>query len=108
MLQPDQAWPQIEAAADEVRAEAARTPGVEYPEVAGIDSGLIAAKIGEGYYADAERLARIAMAAHSRDAESPSTAWGYWTFGFALLNDQKFSEAIDAEKKALAMFRKFR
>jgi eukaryotic-like serine/threonine-protein kinase len=98
---------QIEPVLNEALAEAARFPGVEFPKIAGIYSALAEVKIDDSQYAEAERIAREAIAMHLKLHEnSLETAWGYFTLGEALRPQGKFAEALTAEKKALAMMRK--
>jgi serine/threonine protein kinase/TolA-binding protein len=100
---------EIEPLVNEALAEAAKTPGVEYPEIAGIYHGLIQAKLNHSEFAEAERLARLSLAMHLRleGPDHPETGWGYRNLGNVLNTaGHGFAEALQADEQALAIFRK--
>jgi len=100
---------EIEPVVKEALAEAAKTPGVEYPEIAGIYGGLIFAKVDRSEFAEAERLGRLSVAMHLRlqGPDHPETGWGYEGLGFALFcAGHDFVGALQADEQALAIFRK--
>src|SRR5262249_10294446 len=57
-------WSELEPIVNAALAEASKSPGVEFPEIANIYHGLIAAKIAARDYAEAEHLARLSLALH--------------------------------------------
>ncbi len=100
-------WDQIEPVVNEALAEAAKWPGVDFPKLASIYSGLAGVKLRQSRYADAESIAREAVEMHLRShPESLEAAWGYYTLGDVLRTRGKFTEALEAEKKVLTMMRR--
>ncbi len=100
---------ELESLVNQALAEAAKTPGVEYPEIAGIYHGLIRSKVHHSEFAEAERLARLSLAMHLRlqGPDHPETGWGYRNLGNVLNNaGHGFPEALAAGEQALAIFRK--
>ena len=106
ILQRQNNWAELEAIGNEAIAEVRKTPGTEYPEIAGIENALVAAKIAESDYPEAERLARDALAIDLRfdGSGSTDTAWGYLALGYRLMAEKKYPEAMEAQKQAMAIF----
>jgi serine/threonine protein kinase/Tfp pilus assembly protein PilF len=98
----------IELVADEARAEARKSPGVDYSDLAGILGHLAWAKTIQGEPAEAERIQREVVATHIRvyGAEHIWTAWSYSGLGSALEAQHKFREALETEKKSLVMMQR--
>jgi tetratricopeptide (TPR) repeat protein len=106
ILQRQGKWNDLKAIANQAIAEVHKTPGAEYPEIASIEHGLVAAELAEGDYPQAERLAREALAIHLR-LDGPGSiemGWGYNVLGSALLAEKKLHEAMEAQKQALMIF----
>jgi eukaryotic-like serine/threonine-protein kinase len=102
---PDK-WDQIEPVLHEALAEAAKTPDVEFPKIATIYSALAEVASRRAQYAEAERIARAALAMHRKShPDSLETAWCYFTLGGALAMQGKFTEALAVQKQALTMMR---
>jgi eukaryotic-like serine/threonine-protein kinase len=97
---------QTEPVLHEALAEAAKSPGVEFPKIAGIYSAMAGVRIRQARYLEAESLARMAVGRHVQShPDSLETGWGYFTLAKALVPQGKFSEALAAQKRALALMR---
>src|SRR5262249_24771912 len=55
---------EVEPLVMEALAEAGRWPGVEFPKIASILRGLVGARVRQSRYAEAEQIARDAVAMH--------------------------------------------
>jgi tetratricopeptide (TPR) repeat protein len=104
---PDK-WKEIEPVSNEALAEARKSPGVDSPDIARIQGGLVHAKIIQSQYDEAEEIARESLATRVRlyGPEHFETAWAYYILGEALRAEHKFAGAIQAEKQALTLMRK--
>jgi hypothetical protein len=107
ILQRQGKWNDLKAIANQAIAEVHKTPGAEYPEIASIEHGLVAAELAEGDYPQAERLARDALAIHLRldGLGSIETGWGYNVLGSALLAVGEDQRANDVNAKLVALKR---
>ena len=99
-------WALVEPVLNEALAEAAKAPGVEYPKIASIYSAMSGVKMRNSQFAEAESIARQALAMHLKmNPDSSETAWCYFDLAAALTKQGKFAEALAAEKPALVMMR---
>lgn len=97
---------EIEPVLNEALAEAAKSPGVEFPKIAGIYSAMANVYVRRFQYAEAEKIARKAVALHLKShPDSLETGWGYFTLAGTLVPQAKFTEALAAQKRALTMMR---
>jgi serine/threonine protein kinase/tetratricopeptide (TPR) repeat protein len=101
-------WSDVESAVDEALAEARKTPGIEYPEIANMNTGLVTAKLHLGENNEAEKIARDSLAMHLRlqGPEHPETGWGYYCLCNALTTNGKFSEAVSSGENAMDIWMK--
>ncbi len=98
---------EIEPVLNEALAEAAKSPDVEFPELAPIYRGLAGVELDRSRYIEAERFARKALAMHlKRNKDGIETAWSHYTLGETLTAQGKFAAALAAEKRALSIMRK--
>ena len=99
---------EIEPILNEALAEAAKSPEVEFPEIATIYRGLAGVEIDRSRYTEAETFARSGGAAmHLKlKKDSIETAWSHYTLGAVLTAQGKFAAALAAEKRALSMMRR--
>ncbi|HEY1629175.1 MAG TPA: serine/threonine-protein kinase [Tepidisphaeraceae bacterium] len=99
---------ELEAVVQQAEVEAAKSPGVEYSEIASIYHGLVRAKIVEGKPREAEAIARQSLAMHLRlqGPDHPETGWGYFVLNEALNNEGKYPEALDAGEAGIAIWLK--
>jgi tetratricopeptide (TPR) repeat protein len=95
-------WDELEPVVKEAQAEALKFPGAEYPEMAGIYQGWADSKIAQGKYVEAETIARqaIAMTRNLRP-DHPEVVWGHFVLAAALRKQNKFTEALEADKQVL-------
>jgi eukaryotic-like serine/threonine-protein kinase len=102
-------WNQVELALNEALAEARKSPGVDFPVIASMYHQLVKARIAQSQYAEAEKIARIALAMHLKlqGKEDVETGWCYYHLGEALRLQHKLTEALAAQKQALAIMRKW-
>ena len=99
---------EVEPLVMEALAEAAKSPGVEFPKVASILHYLAGVRVRQSRYAEAEQIAREAVAMHLKldGPDHLETAWGYVALGGSLKSQGKCLAALDAEKTALRIMRK--
>jgi serine/threonine protein kinase/tetratricopeptide (TPR) repeat protein len=99
---------ELEAVVQQAEVESAKSPGVEYSEIASIYHGLVRAKIVEGKSREAEAIARQSLAMHLRlqGPDHPETGWGYFVLNEALNNEGKYPEALDAGEAGIAIWLK--
>ena len=97
-------WSEIEPVAKEALAEAHKFPGAEFPEMAGILNNWANSKLAGGEYAQAEIIAREALALDLKlRPQHPERGWRYFVLARALRNQNKFAEALQADKQALSI-----
>ena len=100
-------WYELEPVVKEAQAEARKFPGMEFPEMAGIYQGWADSKIAQGQYVEAETIARQAIAMTRKlRPDHPEVIWGHFVLAEALRRQNKFSEALEADKQVLATFHK--
>jgi len=99
----------VETVTQEALTIAAKSPGVEFPEMASMLHGLAEMKNGQSRHAEAEALAGKAVEMHRRlrGSEHPETAWALVSLGNALRGQHKLTEAETALREALRIFRKY-
>jgi serine/threonine protein kinase len=104
-----QDWTPVELTLNEALAEARRSPGVNFPVVASMYHPLVTARIAQSQYAEAEKIARDALAIHLKlqGSDDIETGWGYYHLGEALRPQHKLTEALAVENIALAIMRKW-
>jgi serine/threonine protein kinase len=100
-------WDAIESVVKEALAEAREFPGQAFPKLASTLRGWANAKTAHGQYAEAEGIAREALAMHRKldGPEHLETGWGYFMLAKTLRLQNKLTEAIEADKQALAIIR---
>jgi serine/threonine protein kinase/Tfp pilus assembly protein PilF len=97
---------EIEPVLNEALAEAAKSPGVEFPKIASIYTAMAKVWAGRFQYAEAEKIARQAVTLHLKShPDSLETGWGYFVLSATLRSQGKFAEALAGDKKALTMMR---
>jgi serine/threonine protein kinase len=101
-------WEEIEAVSMEALAEARKSPGTEFPEIAYFLGGLVSTKLVQSKQAEAETIARESLAMRLRliGPQHLETAWGYYILAAALRAQRKFTEALQADQQALTLMRK--
>jgi serine/threonine protein kinase/Tfp pilus assembly protein PilF len=100
-------WAELEPVVKEALAEARKFPGAEFPEMAGIYQGWADSKIAQGRYAEAETIARQAVAmTRSLRPDHPEVVWGHFVLAAALRKQNKFTEAMQADKQVLTIIHK--
>jgi eukaryotic-like serine/threonine-protein kinase len=99
---------EIEIVAKEGLAEAAKSPGVKFPETVNLLRGLANVKFGQSQYAEGEKIMRESLSLSLRLLPSGhyEIGWGYYDLANALRGQRKFKEALEADTQALAIFRK--
>ena len=99
---------EVEALVNEAQAEARKSPATNYWELAAMNHGLIIAKIKEGSFAEAEKIARETIASDTRryGPDYIQTAWDYNRLSQALLAQSKYAEALAAANQSLAIMGK--
>ncbi len=99
-------WDQIEPVLNEALAEAAKSPGIEFQEIATIYTSMARLRIRESQYVEAERIARKGLTMHLKlHPESLKTGWGYAVLSGALRPQGKFADALAADQQALQRMR---
>jgi eukaryotic-like serine/threonine-protein kinase len=90
------------------QAEARQSPGSNYWEIPAMNNGLIAAKIQQGKYAEAEKIARQTLAENNRlfGTDYIESAWVYGRLSEALVSQAKYAESLAAAQQAVAIMRK--
>jgi eukaryotic-like serine/threonine-protein kinase len=100
-------WTEVEPVAKEAVAEARKFPGTDFPEMASVLHNWADAKLALGEYAAAESLAREGLALDLKlRPEHPERGWRYFVLAAALRNQNKFTEALQADKQFLAIVEK--
>jgi tetratricopeptide (TPR) repeat protein len=100
-------WTEVEPVAKEAVAEAHKFPGTDFPEMASVLHHWAGAKMALGEYAAAEALAREGLALDLKlRPEHPERAWRYFVLAAALRNQNKVTEALQADKHFLAIVEK--
>ena len=98
----------VEAVTQEASIIAHKSAGVEFPELASLIHGLAELRNQQSRYAEAEVLARQAVAIdlRLRGGGGVQSAWAMLALGSALRGEQKFDEAERTFREALTIFRK--
>lgn len=99
---------EIQGLVTAAQAEAHQSPGTNYWELPAMNTGLIASKISEQKYSEAETIALATIAENDRlfGPNYFQTAWAYFQLNRALLPQSKHAEALKAAKQAVAIMRK--
>jgi serine/threonine protein kinase len=108
MYNKQRQWAESERVVAEAELEARKTPGIEYPAMAGLYHDLVEARMGESNYSSAEEVARKSISLHIRShgPNHPHATWGWLGLGRALHAERHhFREALAADRKALEILR---
>jgi serine/threonine protein kinase len=100
-------WDDLEPVVKEAQTEARKFPGTEFPEMAGIYQGWAESKMAQGRYAEAETIAREAVAMTRKlRPDHPEVIWGHFVLAKTLRKQNKFNEALAEDKGVLAVVQK--
>ena len=99
---------EIEGLVVAAQAEARQSPGTNYWEVLGMNTGLVRAKTQQGKYAEAETIARETMADYTRlfGPDYIQSAWVGMDLVGSLLAQSKYAEALEVATQSVAIMRK--
>jgi serine/threonine protein kinase len=100
-------WNDVELVAKEALMEARKFPGTNFTEMASILQNWASSKLALGHYAEAETIVREALAMDLKlRPDHPERGWRYFVLAAALRKQNKFTEALQADKQFLAIVQK--
>jgi serine/threonine protein kinase len=100
-------WNEIAPLVKEIQTEAGKFPGTQFLEMPSIYHLWADSKIALGQYAEAEAIVREALAMDLKlRPDRPERGWRYYVLAGALRKQNKFREALEADKEFLTIVRK--
>jgi eukaryotic-like serine/threonine-protein kinase len=100
-------WNDVELVAKEALMEARKFPGTNFTEMASVLQSWASSKLALGHYAEAEMIVREALALDLKlRPDHPEKGWRYFVLAEALRKQNKFAEALQADKQFLAIVQK--